>query len=123
MTIHYLMPHVGYVLAWSVIIGALALIFTPTRFKGYATVGVASGIGTVLFALNNFSFVESCYHYSQAILAKVTGFEIPSTLNGFFVPYGLLIVVAGVGTMCGVLTGQLVMWGMIRRAQPPKRVE
>jgi hypothetical protein len=122
MTIHYLMPHVGYVLACSVIIGALALIFTPTRFKGYATVGVASGIGAVLFALNNFSFVESCYHYSQAILAKVTGFEISSTLNEFFVPYGLLIAVGGVGAMCGVLMGQLVVWGVMRRTQSPKRV-
>jgi hypothetical protein len=115
MMIQNFMPSVGLVIALTIIIGGLALVLTPKRLKGYATMAVICGAAAVFLSLNNFPFVQSCYNQSQAILGRIIDLEIMSSVNRFFFPYGLLIAVGGIGAMCGVLVAQLVAWGMGRR--------
>jgi hypothetical protein len=115
MMIQNFMPSVGLVIVWTIIIGALALLLTPKRLKGYATVAVICGAATVFLSLNNFPFVQSCYNWSQLILGRIIDLEIMSPVNRFFFPYGLLIAVGGIGAMCGILMAQLVAWRIRRR--------
>jgi hypothetical protein len=124
MTIHYELPNVGYVLVWSIIIGAILLILTPVRFKGYATMAVLCGIGAVLWTLNSTDFVEWGQCAALRLLSEAVGIENTMSLTQLCLPfgfsYGLLIGVGFTGAMCGILIVQVAVWVLRRRKEMSK---